>query len=636
MSQNIGTLVAAAIRPNDSLDPIASAFANEIKGGLHSCDNITQRNSIITQRREWGMLAYVTSEDLMYQLQFGYFDNDITNNLNWAIFNSSAQDSSEWIDSVTSIRVSEPITPSEPNRYILGVTSSDSITGANWDSFTATSIVEWNTNTSTWKVIIPTNGTTVRVDSDKNLMYRFDGNFPTGEWKSEKISQIFYINTNGTANLYNAVTNPTFSTYDKDIIFLTKFNVNNSGTSSININGIGVKNIKVSTINGTRNLIDGDIIADILYSITYDGTDFIMVRPFSADAQNIKYYIGIDETIIVDEFEQYWVYGDLTLDGSLINHGHIIIANGAFVNNSNDFQNYGTLTLVDIKTPIFNDTIAIGFTASMTTLGSSFSAFIKDDSLLPIHLNTNMGGATAGYVLSVDNGGFFEWIIPASGSGGGVTGATGATGIGITGATGISGINGATGATGSQGLIGLTGSQGIQGIRGNTGATGPAGSSIDTLTAVTSRGNTASSIVVNEIDSNGSNILKIGASSSVLGKNIEIGTSAGPGTTTNINGRIYMNEEIYLQNEVYLKVETISSTYSSSGGNMLIIATGGSYSINPGTSGFLGRYMIIKNYNGFNRVFTPNYIDMSGNMTNIIPANTTIHLVHDGSYYQQI
>jgi hypothetical protein len=34
MAKNIGTLISSAIRPNDSLDPIASAFGNEIKGGF--------------------------------------------------------------------------------------------------------------------------------------------------------------------------------------------------------------------------------------------------------------------------------------------------------------------------------------------------------------------------------------------------------------------------------------------------------------------------------------------------------------------------------------------------------------------------------------------------------------------------
>ena len=51
MAQNTGTLITAAIRPNDSLDLIASAFANEIKGGLHSASASSDRNSIFEDRR---------------------------------------------------------------------------------------------------------------------------------------------------------------------------------------------------------------------------------------------------------------------------------------------------------------------------------------------------------------------------------------------------------------------------------------------------------------------------------------------------------------------------------------------------------------------------------------------------------
>jgi hypothetical protein len=46
MAQNVGTLVSAAIRPNDSLDPIASAFASEIKGGLHTATASGDRDRI--------------------------------------------------------------------------------------------------------------------------------------------------------------------------------------------------------------------------------------------------------------------------------------------------------------------------------------------------------------------------------------------------------------------------------------------------------------------------------------------------------------------------------------------------------------------------------------------------------------
>ena len=68
MAQNIGTLVSSAIRPNDSLDPIASAYAVEIKGGLHTSSNSTDRDAIIFERREWGMLCYVVSYNKTYQL----------------------------------------------------------------------------------------------------------------------------------------------------------------------------------------------------------------------------------------------------------------------------------------------------------------------------------------------------------------------------------------------------------------------------------------------------------------------------------------------------------------------------------------------------------------------------------------
>ena len=54
-------MITAAIRPNDSNDPIASAFGNEIKGGHHGYATITERDSIIVERREWaefcGMLV---------------------------------------------------------------------------------------------------------------------------------------------------------------------------------------------------------------------------------------------------------------------------------------------------------------------------------------------------------------------------------------------------------------------------------------------------------------------------------------------------------------------------------------------------------------------------------------------------
>ena len=89
MAQNIGTLVTAAIRPNDSLDLIASAFQNEIKGGHHSYATLVERDAIIDERREWGMFCSVYNDGAntgLYTLEYNLVDTDISNNSNWTPF----------------------------------------------------------------------------------------------------------------------------------------------------------------------------------------------------------------------------------------------------------------------------------------------------------------------------------------------------------------------------------------------------------------------------------------------------------------------------------------------------------------------------------------------------------------------
>ena len=89
MAQNVGTLVSAAIRPNDTLDPIASAFAREIMGGLHTATASGDRDAIIFERREWGMMCYLINDNKTYQLDYNYADTDIMNNSNWVEFSGS-------------------------------------------------------------------------------------------------------------------------------------------------------------------------------------------------------------------------------------------------------------------------------------------------------------------------------------------------------------------------------------------------------------------------------------------------------------------------------------------------------------------------------------------------------------------
>ena len=80
MSSNIGTLVIAPIRPQDSLDTYPAFFANDGLGGHYQVDTITDRDNIPTERRVAGMVCYVVATDIFYYLQGGIA------NVNWQIF----------------------------------------------------------------------------------------------------------------------------------------------------------------------------------------------------------------------------------------------------------------------------------------------------------------------------------------------------------------------------------------------------------------------------------------------------------------------------------------------------------------------------------------------------------------------
>jgi hypothetical protein len=429
--QNSGTLISSAIRPNDSLDQIASAFANEIKGGSHGYETYIDMYNIIVARREWGMLVNVYNDpdpvlNGTYQLKYGNTgDNvfDISDNSNWVKINLGESTSTEWIDSVISILSVEPtLEPFPGHRYLLGTTPGLQPQGINWSNYSEGTIIVEYSNIGTWKITFPTNGMTVRVDNDDNSIYKYEGIYPTGIWKKEKITQVFYIEPTSVGGLtYSVSTDPIFNSYSSDLIFLTKFNTPNNGTASLNINGLGFKDIKVVTKSGVRDLIITDIMTDGFYSLTYNGTYFQMTKPFTSDAYNIKYRIRAGEVITVEEFEQYWVYGDLTIDagGVIENYGKVIIANGLLYNDGEmNLNGVGELISVDLTNTItYNPTDTIQLSETMTVNGPSVSAIVKNNSLTPSHINS-VNIASTGYLLSNNGNGSFEWIAPGVGGGG--------------------------------------------------------------------------------------------------------------------------------------------------------------------------------------------------------------------------
>ena len=417
MSRNVGTLISAAIRPVDSDDPIASAHAKEIKGGLHTVSDTTARNAILFARREWGMMCYVVGDNKTYQLTYNYNSNSIMDNINWVEFVGSGGSGGEWVDSLISIQNAPAPSPSNGDRFMVGSSPS----GA-WISLQSGIIVQWDSVLSQWETTTPTDGMSLVIDDEDGAIYRYEtyGDtlpFPLGDWKKERVGQIRSITLttlNGAS--YSATSNPTFNSYVNDMIFLATFNSTNTGnTVSLNINGLGQVQLKKPTMNGIVNFNPFDIETGLMYNVLYDGTFFQLNRAFAnEDLFNVKYDISAGDNIIVPQGYQYWVYADLQISGSLINYGQVIIANGAVILTGGTFSNYGSLSLVNFAssglTSSFNNSDTIEFITQNTILGLSISSIVKDNSLTASKLDTGTnGGATAGYLLSVDSSGQFLW-----------------------------------------------------------------------------------------------------------------------------------------------------------------------------------------------------------------------------------
>lgn len=179
MAQNIGTLVTAAIRPNDSLDLIASAFANEIKGGHHGYATLTERDAIITARREWGMFVTVYNDgdnNGVYKLEYNYVDTNISNNSNWIAFSGGGVSGTTWLNSVISKQTDPPIVALDGDRYLIGTTASGS-----W--FTnEQKVAQYNSSLTSWTFTTPDDGYCVVVNNEPNAIYRYYGTYSSGNW----------------------------------------------------------------------------------------------------------------------------------------------------------------------------------------------------------------------------------------------------------------------------------------------------------------------------------------------------------------------------------------------------------------------------------------------------------------------
>lgn len=85
-----------------------------------------------------------------------------------------------------------------------------------------------------------------------------------------------YAQDTGSANAYAITLSPAPSAYAVGQCFSFKATNANTGGSTLNVNGLGVKTI---VKNGSTSLVSGDIIANQIEVVMYDGTNFQLVSP---------------------------------------------------------------------------------------------------------------------------------------------------------------------------------------------------------------------------------------------------------------------------------------------------------------------------------------------------------------------
>lgn len=105
--------------------------------------------------------------------------------------------------------------------------------------------------------------------------------------------------TTGSANAYTLSLNPAPSHYEQGMEIAYKANFSNSGGATLNVNGLGSKNIYKSV---TTALVSNDILNGQIVKVIYDGTNFQIMNPNTGTAANPGAGAGtspnLDKTLI--------------------------------------------------------------------------------------------------------------------------------------------------------------------------------------------------------------------------------------------------------------------------------------------------------------------------------------------------
>ena len=264
-----------------------------------------------------------------YQLTYGYSSTTLTDNLNWKEFSGSGgSGGGEWLDSVLTVSFSEPVSPSNGDRYLVGRNQSDSISGTNWLPLTPGFIAQWNSSISNWEITYPTNGMSVRIDDEDNSIYRYEGIYTSGGgWQKERESQVRrLVATQTGGGSYSATSTPIFNQYDTDSLYIVKFtNTNVSASVSLNVNGLGHVIVKKTDGYILSDIYSGQIKTGYQYIVTYNGTFFELLDP-SSGGGGTTLNANLGNLVTANYFTGVLVNG--TSNVTVANNGNIDLVSG--------------------------------------------------------------------------------------------------------------------------------------------------------------------------------------------------------------------------------------------------------------------------------------------------------------------
>jgi hypothetical protein len=172
-----------------------------------------------------------------------------------------------------------------PSSYVTGMQVQVKIANTNTGASTL------NVNSLGTKSIILTNGNAIKagdLPSGMVALFQYDGTafqlLNPATWASQydvQSGKFIYAVDSSNTNTYAITLSPVPASLTAGMQFNVKFVHANTGASTLNVNGLGA--VTITTVNGSA-LSSGVIVANGVYPLIYNGTNFILLNVISNPA----------------------------------------------------------------------------------------------------------------------------------------------------------------------------------------------------------------------------------------------------------------------------------------------------------------------------------------------------------------